>query len=257
MRRGSGQSVRAQGYAVIRERIVALDYKPGRQLSENELGAELGVSRTPVREALIRLADEGLVEVVPQLGTFVSLINVQQIRDQQFVREAVERAALSIRGDRLRPDELDALRSYVARQRDTEPAADYEGFFALDESFHRMLVGISGYSGAWPAARRAWAHLNRVRRLSLMMPTVLKRLIAEHETLVAALSLPDLQEADRILTRHLRAVLELLPALREQYPGYFLDDEAGSAEPAIGVTTAAGTDGWRGFRGGWQMRTPI
>ena len=81
-------------HANLRQRIITLQILPGSSLSENELAAELNVSRTPVREVLILLADEGLVEVFPQIGTFVSLVDPQRVRDAQFLREAVEVTAL-------------------------------------------------------------------------------------------------------------------------------------------------------------------
>src|SRR5436305_1999373 len=87
-------STRGEVYARLRDAIVAAELEPGRRLSENELAAWLGVSRTPVREALVRLRDDRLVEIVPQLGTYVSRIGVQAVADAQFIREALECAAI-------------------------------------------------------------------------------------------------------------------------------------------------------------------
>ena len=81
-------------YETLRRKVLTLDLPPGTALSENELAAALGVSRTPVRESLILLADEGLVQVFPQVGTFVSRVDPDRVRDAQFLREAVELAAL-------------------------------------------------------------------------------------------------------------------------------------------------------------------
>src|SRR4051794_27041342 len=89
-----GASTRSQVYTIIREAIVSLRLLPGQALSENELATQYGVSRTPVREALIRLAGDGLVEVVPQLGTFVSRISELDVREAQFIREVLECTSL-------------------------------------------------------------------------------------------------------------------------------------------------------------------
>src|SRR5918999_4989889 len=96
IRRRSGLSTPTQIYVALRDAIVRVDLAPGRQLSENELARQLGVSRTPVREALARLRDERLVEVVPQLGTFVARITPAAVADAQFVREALECAAIRL-----------------------------------------------------------------------------------------------------------------------------------------------------------------
>src|ERR1044072_2785086 len=90
LRRDRDAPTPVQAYQTLRDAIVRVDIVPGQQLSENELAAQLGVSRTPVREALARLRDEQLVHVVPQLGTFVSRISPAAVGDAQFVREALE-----------------------------------------------------------------------------------------------------------------------------------------------------------------------
>src|SRR3982750_163958 len=92
--RRSGVPARTQVYATLRDAIIRAELPPGRKLSENELAGWLGVSRTPIREALVRLRDERLVEIVPQLGTFVSRISPQAVQDAQFIREALECSAV-------------------------------------------------------------------------------------------------------------------------------------------------------------------
>jgi len=94
--RDSATPTRAQVYALLREAIVRGELAPGRQLSENTLAAELGVSRTPIREALGRLREDRLVETVPQLGTFVVRVSPTAIRDAQFIRETLECAAIRL-----------------------------------------------------------------------------------------------------------------------------------------------------------------
>src|SRR3954447_18323095 len=104
--RASGVSARDQVYLALREAIVSAELEPGRRLSENALGDALGVSRTPVREALARLRDERLVAIVPQLGTFVTLLSPQAVADAAFVREALECAAVRLATERATPDGL-------------------------------------------------------------------------------------------------------------------------------------------------------
>src|ERR1700759_1444466 len=104
--RASGVSARDQVYLALREAIVSAELQPGRRLSENELAARLGVSRTPVREALARLRDERLVAIVPQLGSFVTLIDAAAVADAQFVRESLECNAIRITAQRVQPTDI-------------------------------------------------------------------------------------------------------------------------------------------------------
>jgi GntR family transcriptional regulator, rspAB operon transcriptional repressor len=216
---------RAQVYASLRDAIVAAALEPGRQLSENELAALLGVSRTPIREALQRLREERLVAVVPQLGTFVTRISTSAVSDAQFVREALECAA--IRETALNAEDRDvaALETIVRSQDATREAADYDRFYVLDDELHRALCDLSGHEIAWSLSQRAKGHLNRIRRLSLPEPGYLMEMIAEHRAVVAAVAARDPDEAERALRHHLRMVLSTLPAIRAQHPDYFEDEE--------------------------------
>src|SRR3954452_10808471 len=114
--RASGVSARDQVYLALRDAIVSAELAPGRRLSENELADRLGVSRTPVREALVRLRDDRLVSIVPQLGTFVTLIGVDAVADAHFVREALECNAIRIAAQLAQPADLVGLKANLAEQ---------------------------------------------------------------------------------------------------------------------------------------------
>jgi DNA-binding GntR family transcriptional regulator len=216
---------RAQVYAALRDAIVSAALEPGRQLSENELAALLGVSRTPIREALQRLREERLVAVVPQLGTFVTRISTSAVSDAQFVREALECAAIRETALKAEDDDIAALEAIVRRQEATREAADYDRFYILDDELHRALCDLSGHEIAWSLSQRAKGHLNRIRRLSLPEPGYLMEMIAEHRAVVAAVAVHDPDEAERALRHHLRMVLSTVPAIRAQHPDYFEDEE--------------------------------
>jgi DNA-binding GntR family transcriptional regulator len=211
-------------YAAVRDAIIGAELEPGRQISENELAAQLGVSRTPVREALARLRDDRLVEIVPQLGTFVSRISVTGVNDAQFVREALECAAVRLSAERAGPGDVAVLNSIVARQEAARDAEDVDGFFRLDDEFHSALCGISGHGIAWDIAHRANGHLDRLRRLSLYQPHFIAEFVSEHKSVVDAVFLADADAAEDALRHHLRMVLSGLPAIRSEHPDYF--DEA-------------------------------
>jgi GntR family transcriptional regulator, rspAB operon transcriptional repressor len=222
-RRGSA---RAHVYVALRDAIITAALAPGRQLSENELAARLGVSRTPIREALQRLREERLVEVVPQLGTFVTRISTTAVGDAQFVREALECAAIREAAVRAGEHDVAALDVIVRHQEETEAAEDYDRFYALDEELHRAFCDLSGHAIAWSLTQRAKGHLNRIRRLSLPEPGYLQEMIAEHRAVIAAVAAHDADAAEQSLRHHLRMVLSSLPAIRAQHPDYFEEENA-------------------------------
>jgi DNA-binding GntR family transcriptional regulator len=223
--RARGRNTRQLVHELLRARIVGLDLPPGAALSENELAAELGVSRTPVRESLILLAEEGLVDVYPQLGTFVSRIRERDVASAQFVREALELAALrdgvALAGER---DVLE-LRALLAAQSDAERHGDPEEFFRLDEEFHARLMTAAGHAEAWSVVGHAKAHLDRARRLSLPLEDQLPLLIRQHTDVVDALAHRDAEGADAALRVHLRQVFADVGTIREQHPEFFSDGD--------------------------------
>src|SRR4051794_40077133 len=214
---------RDQVYDLLRESIVTAELEPGRQLSENELAGRLGVSRTPVREALQRLRDDRLVEIVPQLGTFVSPISTRAVADAQFIREALECAAVRAAAARVTDEDVEGLEQNLVAQHRAREAADFDAFYILDDQFHQSLCDLSGRA-VWAITQRAKGHLNRIRRLSLPMPSYLAEMIAEHREILALLAEHDPDGAEAALRHHLQMVLRELPRIREQHPDFFEED---------------------------------
>jgi DNA-binding GntR family transcriptional regulator len=219
--RASGVSARDQVYVALREAIVSAELEPGRRLSENELADRLGVSRTPVREALVRLRDERLVAIVPQLGTFVTLISPDAVADAAFVREALECSAIRLATRNASERDLEELQANLAAQDRAEATGDIDAFDRLDEALHRTLCELSGRDIAWSLSRRANGHLDRVRRLSLPEPGYLGEMVAEHRAVVAAVADKDPDQAEGALRHHLRMVLSSLPSITAAHPDYF------------------------------------
>jgi len=220
-RRRAGGSARDQVYLALRDAIVSAELEPGRRLSENELADRLGVSRTPVREALARLGDERLVAIVPQLGTFVTLISEQGVADAAFVREALECSAIRLTTERIDEEGLAELHANLAAQQRAREDGDAEAFDALDEALHRCLCELSGHAIAWDLSGRANGHLDRVRRLSLPDPGYLGAMADDHRAVVGAIAERDGARAEALLRHHLRMVLSSLPQLRAAHPEYF------------------------------------
>ena len=216
-------SARDQVYASLRDAIVSAELEPGRRLSENELADLIGVSRTPVREALIRLQDERLVAIVPQLGTFVTLISAGAVADAAFVREALECAAVRLAADHAHTEDLTALHANLAAQDRARDEDDPAAFDRLDDDLHRQLCDLSGHAIAWQLSRRANGHLDRVRRLSLPEPGYVGEMLAEHRAIVAAVGEADADAAEAAMRHHLRMVLSFQDRVRDAHPGFFDD----------------------------------
>jgi DNA-binding GntR family transcriptional regulator len=221
VQRTQGGSARAHVYAALRDAIVRAELQPGRQLSENELAGWLGVSRTPIREALVRLRDERLVEIVPQLGTFVSRISPQAIKDAQFIREALECSAVRRAAARAADADLAALEETLRAQERATAAADAEAFYVLDDDLHRQLCDLSGHTMVWLVSQRAKSHLNRIRRLSMPVPHYLEDMVREHRDVVDAIERGDPDGAETALRYHLQMVLREIPVIRAQHPDFF------------------------------------
>lgn len=209
-------------YETLRRKVLTLELPPGTALSENELAAALGVSRTPVRESLILLADEGLIQVFPQVGTFVSRVDPDRVRDAQFLREAVELAALDDVPADLDANVVAELRTNLDQQR--APGIGLEEFFDLDEAFHHGLLRLSGHERAWSTVVSAKGHLDRARRLGLK-ETSPASFADQHVEIFQAVVDGDLPRARRTMRSHLRAVFEDVERIRQRSPELFAADD--------------------------------
>jgi DNA-binding GntR family transcriptional regulator len=222
--RADGTSARDQAYVVLRAAIVGAELEPGRRLSENQLAELIGVSRTPVRDALARLRDERLVAIVPQLGTFVTFIDEDAVADAHFVREALEVGAVKLAAGNATPDQVHHLEANLEQQQHAVALQDAELFARLDDDLHHLLCDLSGREVAWRLSERTRGQLDRIRLLSLPEAGYRDQMLAEHRAVVAAVGDHDARRAERELRHHLRMVLSQLPAIREAHPEYFQED---------------------------------
>jgi DNA-binding GntR family transcriptional regulator len=216
------RSIKLQVYGVLRQAIVGARLAPGHGLSEKDLAELLGVSRTPVREALSKLADEGLVVILPQAGSFVAPLSYAGVVDAQYIRELLECGVVADLARRVSDADLARLAEVVAAQKNAVVAGDLAGFHGLDEEFHRVLAQQSGHPSVWTAIDQAKVQIDRVRRLSLPDPGRPAVAIAQHEAVLAALVARDVRAAGTAMRRHLREVLKILDELHARAPAFFL-----------------------------------
>lgn len=213
--------ISVQSYEILRTKILRLELKPGEALSEKQLAESMNVSRTPIREAFIKLSEEGLVEIYPQYGTFVSLINLRAVAEAHFVREALECAIVREAAKQEDKTLVLNLKQSISDQRKAGEAQDYQAFFELDEAFHKNLSRAAGRAGVWRFIQNAKLHMDRVRQLTLPISRALDILVTQHEAILDALLAGDPDSAADSMKLHLSFLFGQLDNLKLHYPVYF------------------------------------
>jgi DNA-binding GntR family transcriptional regulator len=208
-------------YLALREAILDLSYRPGEALRKGEICAVLGVSRSPVAEAITRLAGEGLVDVVPQAGTYVARFSMDEIREGAFLREAIELAAVETLAGRITEEQLVQLRRNLRVQEALVGDGDFAGFYALDGALHAMILSFTGFRKLGQVADTAWVHVNRARQLILPMPGRVAETLEEHKAILAALEARDGEAARAAMRRHLGRLVTFLEPLEKSHPELF------------------------------------
>lgn len=196
------------------------DLLPGARLSETEIAARVGLSRQPVREAFIRLAENGLAEIRPQRGTYIGRISMRAVLSARLIREAVE-SDLARRVAELRPD-LSAMHAQIDAQQAAHAAVDVPAFIEADDRFHAAMAEAAGAPEVWQDLERLKAQMNRLRHLSMR---VFDRAatISQHRAILTALEAGDAGAAEAAVRAHLRQMLDELPQMAAAQPAYFTD----------------------------------
>ena len=227
-----GFRLTAQVFDRLRDEIVRGTLAPNSQLSEQDLCERLGVSRTPVREALIKLAEEELVEIYPQVGTFVAPISLEAVKIGQYVREHLECALAADAARRLDAEGIARIRDSIARQ---EVARTQEEFFALDNEFHKLIAELSGQVGVWSVILKIKTQFDRVRYLSVGDPGRVAEILYEHRRIAEELVKGDAAAVQMALRSHLRGVFATVERLRPsdtKRPDQLRRRHRGKPEPA-------------------------
>jgi len=205
----------------LRQAIVTMQISPGEMLSEQDLAQKFGVSRSPVREALIKLSEAGLVRVLPQRGTQVVKISRAAVEDARFIREAVECAVVREAALKATPVMLAELNASLSRQRRAQRSASTEEFLALDEEFHRLLAETAGRPAAWRMIEDVKPQMDRVRFLDMTKAVPRHVVLAQHVLIVGAIKDKDPMAAQEAMHQHLSEILRTLPELAAQHPHLF------------------------------------
>ncbi len=205
--------VNQQIFRLLRQDIVTARIPPGVLLSEKEISSRFAVSRQPVREAFIKLAEAGLVQILPQRGTLVVRISVSAVAEGSFIRQAVECAVVRRLAAEISPAHLLTLEHNLHQQRLAAQEGRADVFLLLDDQFHQLLAEFADCALAWQTIESIKATMDRVRFLSLDAVSPPELLIEQHAQIVSALQAKDANACEVAMAAHLqeigRSVLEV------------------------------------------------
>jgi len=207
-------------YDRLRHMIIALELGPGETLNEKDLCTRFGVSRTPVREAMLRLSEQGLVMIAPQHGTFVAGIDPDAVRQAHFLRENLE-VPVALRLCEAQSLDFSDLHGVILEQHVALAQDDFGTLLPLDDRFHQGLFDLAGVGDLWRVIQAKKAHLDRVRFLQAPHGGKLARLVGEHEAMLRAIARHDREETERVVRVHLAGAVSFLDELLAERPELF------------------------------------
>ena len=211
----------AKIYSDLRAELVSMQRRPGEVISEAEIALSYGVSRTPVREAILKLSDEGLLEIFPQSGIFVARIPIAALPEAIIIRKALEATTAQLAAERAAPSQILSLHSILERQREANATGESDAFHRADEMFHAAIAEVAGYPGIWTLIQQVKVHVDRYRRLTLPQQGRITRVIAEHEAILAAIEAHDPAGARTAMEIHLESLLGNLSTTQNINPEFF------------------------------------
>jgi DNA-binding GntR family transcriptional regulator len=225
---GPRQSASEMAYERLRHALITLAMPPGAVVSRGAVAQRLGISQMPVREALIRLQAENLIEVVPQSATRVTRIDIAHAREAQFLRLSLELEVVRRLARAPTAALAAALREGIARMRAMLPAGDPASFAEVDEVFHAMLFAAAGVPRLRDLVRSRSGHLDRLRCLHLPEPGKTDAVLRDHEALAAAILDADVARAEARLREHLSGTFAEAARLRSANPQFFAGHDVAS-----------------------------
>ncbi len=210
-------------YMEVKNKILNLEYKPGQMISETEISELLNVSRTPVREVFIRLSYEKLIDIYPQKGTFVSLVDLSYVRESVYMRNLLECQIAGEIIDIGMKDLPAEIKKNIRLQKDlVENDGNIEEFLELDNDFHKVIFKAVNHETIWDIISTTRIHYNRFRLLTMYEPEMLNKVFLEHFDIMTKIEEGDKKGCNTLLKKHHYNGLEHADILKEKYPGYFL-----------------------------------
>jgi DNA-binding GntR family transcriptional regulator len=211
-----------QVFEHLRAQIVSLAIRPGAVLDRPQLSGYFNLSLSPIREALLRLEEEKLVDIYPQHQTCVRGIDLASARQAHFLRLSVELEIVYLLARTPNPVLEKALLDLLARQRACLDGGDLESFTALDMEFHRRMYEEAALPDVWATMRSSSGNLDRLRRLHLPINGKAASVLSQHEQIARRIGRGDAAGAQAMVRTHLSGTLKALESLRQRFPGMIL-----------------------------------
>lgn len=208
---------------IIKQNIINIEIKPGSMVGEQELAQELNLSRTPVHEAFLELSKTRMVEILPQRGCRVSLIDPSMIEEARFMRLTLEAAIIELACERATEEDIKQLESNIKLQEFYLAEQDKSEMLRLDNEFHFSLYKICNMTQIYYMVNSMSIHFDRMRHLSLYSIRELK-IVGDHRRLLEALRQRDVEKCREEITKHLSRIQYDEAEIRELYPEYFVKD---------------------------------
>lgn len=211
-------------FETLKNEILDLKLKPGQPISENEICTRFDVSRTPVREALRRLQEQGFVHTVPYSGTYVTLLSLDDIRDMIYMRIAVELMVMRDFMEIATPLQMEEVRHQIRLQEllIQQPGFEPEQFYRMDAQMHAIWFAATGKSKLWEFIQAQQLHYTRFRMLDFETETDFTRIIREHTRLLETLEQKDEKALEDVLKKHLTiSMTRMKYAIEVEYKDYF------------------------------------
>lgn len=221
-----------EAYTAIKQMILSMQLTPGEKVDKTELSAQLKIGATPIREAIIRLRREGLFDVIPQSGTYVSKINLDEMYQGRFARVNLEKTIVADVAKTITTDQIAKLEQQIALQGVYEHSRDYDHFFDLDHDFHELFYLADNKQFVWTWVQQMNLQFNRYRYLRLEVSGLQwHNIITEHQAIVDAVKAKDAALASQRVVDHLLAIDEDVKAVLTAYPDYFEGQETTERQP--------------------------
>ncbi|MFO1033265.1 MAG: GntR family transcriptional regulator [Hyphomicrobiales bacterium] len=212
-----------QVYQHLRSEIITCRLAPYEAISENRICGMFGVSRSPVRIAVTRLAEDGLIEIFPQRGTYVAPIKLQQVREAQFARTALEVALAEEAARHWTARDTVEIQQNLAIQAIHAKAGDSWSFFLDNEAFHQIIARAARLRGVWSTVQSVKTIWDRIGHIANRVPAHTLEIIAEHQSIVAALDARDVTATSAAMREHMQSVDHAIARLQPLHPDYFVD----------------------------------
>lgn len=216
-----GTTVGDYVYEVIKRNIINLNMAPGNRVSEQEISNLLNVSRTPVREAFIKLAKEGLLYALPQRGTYISYIDLGIVEDARFIRESLEKSVMKIATEKFPKELLVVLEENMYSQKKLIEQKLFFEFLEMDEEFHKTIYIGCNKERTWSFIQQINSEYKRVRMLTFMADINWKIIIEQHMQILNSIRDHDEQMGQEVISNHIKKLIFEQVELKEKYPHYF------------------------------------